>query len=166
MADEEKTEGKAKPKLFENKILMVGIMVALQGAMAFAATQFLIKPATQVQAGEEGEGDGEAVAEARPRGVLVSLDEMIVSLNSGNRPRYLRTNIAVEAADSKVQSTVEERMAEFRDAAIMALSHHGPEDLMSYEGKEQVKAEIKEALKSLLDEGEVLNVYYSDFVVQ
>ncbi len=57
-------------------------------------------------------------------------------------------------------------MPEFRDAAIMSLSHHGVADLMSFEGKEAVKAEIKEALKTLMDEGEVLNVYYSDFVVQ
>lgn len=167
MADEEK-EAKApkKPKLFENKIFMVGMMVVLQGGMAFLATQFLIKPATQTEQTAEGEGEGEQPAQARQRGVLVSLDEMVVSLNSGSRARYLRTTIAIEAVNAKVQARVEERMPEFRDAAIMALSHHGPEDLLSFEGKEQAKAEIKEALKGLMDEGELLNVYYSDFVVQ
>ncbi len=167
MADEEKeAPAKTKPKLFENKIFMVAIMVVLQGGMAFLATQFLIKPATNAAQIEGGEGAGEEPVQARQRGVLVSLDEMVVSLNSGSRARYLRTTIALEAVNPKVQATVEERMAEFRDAAIMALSHHGPEDLLSFEGKEQAKAEIKEALKGLMDEGELLNVYYSDFVVQ
>ena len=167
MADEEKeATPKAKPKIFENKILMVSLMVVLQGGMAFLATQFLIKPATLTEQGGGGEGEGDGAAQARPRGVLVSLDEMVVSLNSGSRARSLRTTIALEAVNPQVQAKVEERMAEFRDAAIMALSHHGPEILLSFEGKEQAKAEIKEALKGLMDEGELLNVYYSDFVVQ
>lgn len=167
MADEkEQADPKPRPKLFENKLLVVGLMVVLQGGMAFLATQFLIKPATMPGDGDLAVGEAEAAAPARERGVLVSMEEMVVSLNSGSRPRYLRTTIALEAADSKVQAMIEARMAEFRDAAIMALSHHGPEDLLSFEGKEQAKAEIKEALKGLMDEDELLNVYYSDFVVQ
>lgn len=167
MADEkEQASEKPKLKLFENKILMVGLMVVLQGGMAFLATQFLIKPATRTASGEQAAGGEEAAAAARARGVLVSMEEMVVSLNSGSRPRYLRTTIALEAVNPKVQAKIEARMPEFRDAAIMALSHHGPDDLLSFEGKEQAKAEIKEALKGLMDDGELLNVYYSDFVVQ
>lgn len=167
MADNETTEAPTpkKPGLLENKFFAVVVLVVLQGGMAFAATKFLIQPATTTSEQSEA-GTGEGVAQARARGVLVSLEEMIISLNSSGRPRYLRTNIAVEAADAKQASVVEERMAEFRDAAIMALSNHEATELASFEGKEAVKAEIKEALKALLDEGEVLNVYYSDFVVQ
>ena len=167
MADKETQEPAAlkKPGILENKLVMVAIMVAVQGGMAFAATKFLIQPASQT---EETTAEAEAAAQAaaRPRGVLVSLDEMIVSLNSAGRPRYLRTNIAVEAIDAKQAAVVEERMAEFRDAAIMALSNYEAGELGSFEGKESVKAQVKEALKGVLDEGEVLNVYYSDFVVQ
>lgn len=168
MADEENEEVKAKkPGLFENKIVVVAAVVVLQAAMAFVLAQFVIAPAAAPQSVEmvEGEG-GEGEEEAAPRGVLVSLDEMIVSLNSGARPRYLRTTISVEAADAAAAASVEERMAEFRDATIMSLSHHAVEDLLSFEGKEAVKAEIKDSLKSLMDEGLVLNVFYSDFVVQ
>ena len=169
MADEEKGDAPVKkPGIFENKIVVVAAIVVLQAAMAFVLTQFVIAPVSAPQgievAGGDGEGEGEV--EASPRGVLVSLEEMIVSLNSGSRPRYLRTTISVEAADASSASMVEERMAEFRDATIMTLSHHAVEDLLSFEGKEAVKAEIKSALKSLAEEGKVLNVYYSDFVVQ
>ena len=167
MADEESGDVQAKkPGIFENKIVVVAAIVVLQAAMAFVLAQFVIAPAATPQGVEVVEGEGEEETEAAPRGVLVSLEEMIVSLNSGARPRYLRTTISVEAADAAAATSVEERMAEFRDATIMALSHHAVEDLLSFEGKEAVKAEIKDSLKALMDEGLVLNVFYSDFVVQ
>ena len=168
MADDKAVETRVKKLgIFENKIVMVVGIVVLQAAMAFGLTKFFIAPVSQPTGGIElVEAEGAGAGRASSRGVLVSLDELIVSLNSGSRPRYLRATIAVEAADAKTATMVEERMAEFRDATIMTLSHHGVEDLMSFEGKEAVKAEIKDALKSLADEGAVLNVYYSDFVVQ
>lgn len=167
MADEGSEEVKVKkPNLFENKIVAVTAIVVLQAAMAFVLAQFVIAPAAAPQGIEVVEGDGEGTQEAAPKGVIVSLQEMIVSLNSGSKARYLRTTVNVEAADASAATIVEERMAEFRDATIMALSHHAVEDLLSFEGKEAVKAEIKDRLKALMDEGLVLNVYYSDFVVQ
>ncbi len=167
MADEtEKVEGASKPPIFENKAVMLAVMVVLQAGLAFGAMKFVIQPALQPAAAEGEVSEEQAEAEARQRGILVSLDEMVVSLSSADRPRYLRTNIAVEAADESAAALVTERMAEFRDAAIMSLSSHGASDLLSFEGKESVKAEIKEALKDLLDEGQILNIYYSDFVVQ
>lgn len=169
MAAEETQEAPTKkPGILDNKIVAVAAIVVLQAAMAFVLTQFVIAPASTPHGIEVagGEGDGEGEVEATPQGVLVSLEEMIVSLNSGQRPRYLRTTISVEAADGSAAAEVEERMAQFRDATIMTLSHHAAEDLLSFEGKEAVKAEIKSALKALVEEGKVLNVYYSDFVVQ
>lgn len=169
MADDQTQEAAPaakKPGLLENKMVMIAVLVVLQGAMAFGATKFLIAPAarpSEVATAEDGEEEG---AQARQRGVLVSLEEMIVSLNSSGRPRYLRTNISVEAVDAGIAEVVAERMAQFRDAAIMSLSNHLAEDLMSFEGKESVKAEIKEVIQDLMDEGQILNVYYSDFVVQ
>ncbi len=166
MADEEVQEvAPSKPGLLENKAVMIGLMVVLQGAMAFGATKFLIAPAARPPEPVDAEAELEEAAPVQ-HGVLVSLDEMIVSLNSGDRPRYLRTNIAVEAVDEKAAAVVGERMAQFRDAAIMTLSNHQAAELLSFEGKETVKAEIKEVLESLMDEGQILNIYYSDFVVQ
>lgn len=167
MAEEQQNvETGGKPGIFDNKIIMIVMLVVLQGGMAFAAMKFLIQPAVDPTPVEGEAAAGEAQAEVRQKGVLVSLDEMVVSLSSADRPRYLRTNISVEARDSKAAEAVQERMAEFRDAALMQLSSHSATELISFEGKAAVKAEIKEALKELLDEGEILNIYYSDFVVQ
>jgi flagellar protein FliL len=164
--DNEQVEAPSKPPIFENKAVMLAVMVVLQAGLAFAAMKFVIQP-TLAPPEVVGEmADGEAGAATRQRGILVSMEEMVVSLSSADRPRYLRTNIAVEAVDDAAAALVTERMAEFRDSAIMQLSSHAAMDLLSFEGKESVKAEIKESLKSLLDEGEILNIYYSDFVVQ
>ncbi len=171
MADEKTEElaegvAQAKPGLLDNKFLLVGIIMVLQAGMAFAATKFLIQPATQAQTEQAGGAGSEEEAGERPRGTLVSLDEMVVSLSAAGRPRFLRTTIALEAEDAAVAAVLTERMAEFRDAAIMRLSSHDPDAVKSFEGKEAVKAEIKQALEDLLEEGNILNVYFSDFVVQ
>ena len=124
MADEEATpEVGNKPGLFENKIVMIALMVVLQGGMAFAAMKFLIQPALEpaVAEGELAEGEGEA--EARQLGVLVSLEEMIVSLNSPDRPRYLRTNISVEAKDQATADLGVRRIDVHEKNAWMLRSH-------------------------------------------
>jgi len=153
-----------KPGLLDNKLIMVGVVLAVQAGLGFAAAKFLLAP--KVNPGVETQVQQSELSGNRTRGPLVSLEEMVVSLNSTGRARYLRTNIALEAEDEKTAAIVGERMAEFRDAAIMRLSRHTPDELISFEGKEAVKAEIKQGLKELMDEGELLNVYFSDFVVQ
>lgn len=172
----EEKPAKQRGSLLDNKLAVIGAIVALQGGMAFAAAKFLIAPrfappAPAATAGHEAghgaEGEhAEGAAEAGARGPLVSLDEMVVSLNAPGRPRYLRTNIALEARDAKIATEIEESRARFRDVAIMRLSSYSPQDIETYQGKEAVKTEIKTALKSVLEEGDLLNVYFSDFVVQ
>ena len=168
MADENaqaaENAGGNKKGILENKFVMLAAILLVQGGMAFAAAKFFIAPASQPVTAETDAEGGEG--EERVRGQLVSFEEMVVSLSSSGRARYLKTTIALEAENSKVAAEVEARMPELRDVAIMRLSSRTPDELRSTEGKEAVKAELKEALKSMLDDGEVLNVYYSDFVVQ
>lgn len=168
MADEttgaEAQDAGKKPGLLDNKMIVVGIVLAVQAGLGFAAAKFLLAP--KVNPAVEGQIQQAESSEGRTRGPLVSLEEMVVSLNATGRARYLRTNITLEAGDEATAAIVAERMAEFRDTAIMRLSRHTPDELISYEGKEAVKAEIKQGLKELMDDGELLNVYFSDFVVQ
>lgn len=155
-------EAPKKPGPFENKLVLLGTIVVVQALLAFGLTKFVLVPATSrpqvVQVVDQPE---ETV-----QGMLVSLDEMVVTLSSAGRPRYLRTTIALETTDPTGAALVEERKVQFRDIALMALSRHGPEELASYEGKEAVKAEIKEQLVALMGKDALLNVYYSDFVIQ
>ena len=153
-----------KPGLLDNKLVLVAIVVAVQAGLGFAGAKFLLAP--KVNPGVESAMRQAESGGQRTRGPLVSLEEMVVSLNATGRGRYLRTNIALEAEDEATAALVAERIAEFRDAAIMRLSRHTPDELISFEGKEAVKAEIKQELKQILQDGELLNVYFSDFVVQ
>jgi flagellar basal body-associated protein FliL len=179
VAQEQSPEGAEPAKkgksLLENKLLVIAAIVLAQGGMGFAAAKFLIAPAFAPPAAPgaaqgAGHGGGEpgpdGAAAAPASGPLVSLNEMVISLSATGKPRYLRTTIALEARDAAVAKEIEERLAKFRDIAIMRLSSHAPGDLDTFEGKEAVKADIKTALAGDFKPGDLLNIYFSDFVVQ
>ena len=116
MADEEaqaeETQEQAKkPGLLDNKLVLIGVILLVQAGMAFAAAQFIIKPAAMGGSGEEEVAETEPEeGEERVRGTIVSMEEMVVSLNVRGRTRYLRTTIALEAEDAKVAAAIEERL--------------------------------------------------------
>ena len=169
MADEKKdaveeSSGKGKLAIFENKAILLGTIVILQALMAIGLTQFLIVPKLGVQEAQVGAATSEEKEASLPEmGVLVGLEEMVVTLRSEDRkPRYLRININLE-----VQSMiVSQRLPQLRDIVIMILTEKTPEDLAHPEGKKGLRDEIFRRIDERMPPGILMNVYFSDLVVQ
>jgi flagellar FliL protein len=198
MAEEEvKTEPQEKPKKaafkpFENKLVLLAVIIVVQAALAVGVTQFVIVPKLQ----SLGAGDQTALAEAgaagehgqpaakgksghgKPgkhgetaslsgRGALVGLKEVTVSLRSeGAVTSYLRISVDLEVPDQTKVLLVEERLPHLRDIVIASLSNKFAADLRSLEGKEALKAELMRKLGEALPEAGLMNIYFSDLVVQ
>lgn len=166
----EKTEDKEKSKikgagLLDNKIVLLGIIVALQAAMAVGIVQFVIGP--KLNALSETVAEPEPVLVAEGDGVIVGLEEMVVTLrDGGRRQNYLKINIDLEVADQITADQVTARKPHLRDIAILALSSKSSEDLGSADGKAALKAELLRKLGDALPEGKLTSVYFSDMVVQ
>ncbi|MHB8078748.1 MAG: flagellar basal body-associated FliL family protein [Candidatus Krumholzibacteriia bacterium] len=176
---EEKNEGapapKAKPKLgalFENKVVLLGVIVIAQALTALAVTKFFIAPKLQAgapvaEAAAAGGHGGAEAAGPEKEGVIVGLQEMIITLQGdAGSPHYARTNVGVEIADPKLAKATEERLPQLRDVVIMTLSSRTAADLLSPEGKEEARQEIMRRLGEKLPAGALLNVYFSDLMIQ
>jgi flagellar FliL protein len=176
---EEKNEAapapKTKPKLgalLENKVMLLGVIVIFQALTALAVTKFFIAPKLEAGAAvaEAAAGGGHGAAEAagpEKEGEIVSLEEMIITLQGeGGTPHYARTNVGVEIADPKTAKALEERLPQLRDVVIMTLSSRTAADLLAPEGKEEARQEIMRRLNEKLPPGALLNVYFSDLMIQ
>ena len=164
----EETSGKPKGGLFENKAIVLGIIVVVQALLAIGLTQFLIVPKLGVQdAAMEGSEMATAVEEMPAMGVLVNLEDIVVTLaGASDKPRYLRININVEVPNAIIAEVVSSRLPQLRDMVIMTLSDKTPEDLSTPEGKQGLRDELFRRIDEKMPDGTLMNLYFSDLVVQ
>jgi flagellar FliL protein len=117
---------------------------------------------TAAHGGGAAAGAGDAAG-----GSLADLQEIIVTLAGDSaRPRYLRIGVNLELSDPSIVAEVEARRPEMRDAVIMTLSDKTAAMLATPDGKKRLRDEIFRRVADKLPEGSLLNVYFSDLVVQ
>ncbi len=162
------TDQAGRKGLLENKAVLLGVIVIVQALVAFGLTQYVLIPKLAVQeAGVGGESVIQLTAEVPQRGVMVGLEDIIVTLaGDSRRPRYLRININLEVKDKLTAEAVRVRLAEMRDVVIMTLSEKSVEDLSKPGGKMNLRAEIFRRLDESISGGKLMNVYFSDLVIQ
>jgi flagellar FliL protein len=166
--DVQETQDGGKLALLQNKAVMLGIIVVVQTLLAIGLTQFVILPRMGTQAAAAGgEIPAEVEATDQEPGQIVGLEEIIVTLDSDPRnPRYLRINVNLEVRDSVAAERAAARVPHLRDIVIMALSDESVENLGSPEGKAGLRDEIFRDVSAQLPEGALMNVFFSDLVVQ
>ena len=174
MADDKKDGSEEKSGgsmlgILENKAILLGIIVVVQALVAIGLTQFLIVPKMGIQGSDmSGQPGVEADAEMPEMGVLVGLNEIIVTLESNKpgKPRYLRIDINLEVKSAMIGEVVATRLPQLRDMVIMILSTKTAEDLSRPEGKKGLRDEIFRRLGEKLPPESLRNIYFSDLVIQ
>ena len=99
-------------------------------------------------------------------GPMVNIDEFIVNIISGDAAHYVKASITVELTNVEVQAEVEQRMPQMRDAILLLISNKTYEELQDLQGKKQLKAELSSKINSFLQTGQVVSIYFTNFVVQ
>ncbi len=173
MADKSNTTtdetGQAPRKgLLENKATLLGVIVIVQALVAIGLTQYVLVPKLTVQQAAIGtESIAEIAADVPQRGVMVGLEDIIVTLvGDARRPHYLRININLEVKDKATAEAVKIRLPQMRDVVIMTLSDKSMDDLSKPGGKMNLRAEIFRRLDESISGGKLMNVYFSDLVIQ
>jgi flagellar basal body-associated protein FliL len=173
MVDEKKDkeqEGAArKPSLLDNKVVLLGGIVALQLVLAVGLTTLVIAPRLGAgQAAAAGQTDPSARQARQELGVLMSMGEIIVTLRGegAQSPRYLRIAIDLELTNQAAAQTAAARLPVLRDTAIMTLAERTAADLGRPEGMKGLRDELMRRLSERLP-GEILrHIYFSDLVIQ
>lgn len=92
------------------------------------------------------------------------MEPFLVNLADPGQLRYLKVTLQVET-----QQRGEEfgkRLPQSRDSVLTILSSKNSKDIMTSEGKNALREEIREKLNHLLMETKVRNIYFTEFVIQ
>ena len=94
------------------------------------------------------------------------MDTIVVNLSGSNGRRYLKAKINLEAKDGDVKKIIEAKSIQIKDRLISIISSKTLEDIDGLEAQENLRKEIKDAVDVVLKVEGVLQVYFTEFVVQ
>ncbi len=163
MADEQ--EPKKKSKL---KWLVLVFILLLLGGGGYAAWHFYLADMlgkTEDGAATTTKVSGEAKVTGM-KGTVVPLPVFRVNLADPLGKRFIKLMVEVEAANPDVAGELEAYQAPIRDAIILLLSSKSNADLATVEGKLVLKSEITDRINQILGGPKVLQVFFTDIVIQ
>lgn len=151
------------------KLLLIGVVgLLLAGAGGGGAWWWMHR----AQAASPS-GSGEKVAHEEPAdpsdtGVL-AMEPFLVNLADSDSPRFLRATLQLVIADKeRAEHLTEDAVAKarIRSAVLELLTTQKSGDLVTPEGKASLKKHIVEQSSKILTEAHVVDVLFSEFVVQ
>ncbi len=170
MAEKKEEAAEAPPKSKKKLVIIVAVAVLVIGGGVGAFLAMGSGAKTDAESGdalEEGGEHGEAGAEGEqvvlPPAVL-PLETFIVNLQV--KGSFLRTTIQLEFAEPELPHSVESDTPKIKDSIIRILSGKSSSELLTSEGKEKVRIEIREGVNEILGGEEVTQVYFTEFIIQ
>lgn len=167
-----KQEKPKKKKGLLKWILLVILLLGLGGGGFFAYKKFFAKPPadaaqTEQSAGEEhGEKDGKGKEGKAGETQLVTLPPFLVNLADPLGRRYLKLTMDVEVKDEAAKAEVAKNEAKIKDALLLLLSSKTFQDLSTLDAKIQLKQDIAQRLNLILGNGKVIQIYFTEMVIQ
>lgn len=107
----------------------------------------------------------EASAGSRPP-MLYDAGEFVTNLADQSSRRFIQVHIKLEVAGKETADELDDRSAVARDRILGILRSRTYAEVSGNEGMGAVGTDIVQALNRLLQDGTVLNIYFSQFIVQ
>ncbi len=107
-----------------------------------------------------------AEEQANQVGPMVNIETFIVNILDDEESRYLKAAITVEVSSEEASMELTSRMAQVKDAILLLVGNKTYNELSDLQGKIQLRAELINKLNSILTQGKVKRIYFTDFVVQ
>ncbi len=148
-------------------ILLVLLVVLCAGGF-FAYQEFVVKKGGSQNATTQEE-TAEAEEEAGGEGQqpqMFSMPPFVVNLADPLGRRYLKMSLDIEVKNQAALEKTEKALPRIKDSLLLLLSSKSYGDLSSMENKIALKTEILSRLGQILGSGKVVNVYFTEFIVQ
>ena len=159
-----KEKGKSKLLII---IIALLVLIIVAGAAAFF---FLLPAPSDEEIAKEIEKDEAPVAVTYSSetevGVMWELQPFVVNLADPKAKHFLKASITLELKDDQAKELAQKLLPRIRNDILMLLTSQTLEDVISIEGKVRLKDEITARLNRILGPGKLLNVYFSQFVIQ
>lgn len=168
MAEEEEEKGEGEEKKGGGKKKLIIIIVAVLVLVGGGVGAFLALGKKKAPEGEEG---GEDTGEGAKEGEEVELPPAVLPLetfivNLRVKGSFLKTTIQLEFSEPELPKTVEHETPKIRDAIIRVLTAKDAADILTVEGKEKLREEIKQSVNEALKSDDVTNVFLTEFIIQ
>jgi flagellar FliL protein len=139
-------------------LLVVGVVVAMLAGGDEAPSNNNSNPAVKEKQIKS--------MDAMEVGPMFPLDTFTVNLLSDSGRRYLKVQMNLELDDEQLAAELENKTAVVRDVVIRMLSSKTLEEISTAKGKDKLKEQITDQLNLRLRDGNIRNVYFTEFVVQ
>jgi len=133
--------------------------VTAEGKDKHAVKEEKGKKEEHAKGGKEGGKEGEAKDEK------FKIEEMVVNIAGTRGTRFLRVAMQFDGPED-VHGKLEEIRPKVTDIVSTILSGKRMEDLETPEIRPRLRAEIKILVNANLDNGQVTDIYFTDFVIQ
>ncbi|KAA3615470.1 MAG: hypothetical protein DWQ05_14055 [Calditrichaeota bacterium] len=144
-------------------ILMIGVpLMLVQAVIAWFLISSFAQPTKAVSAVEE-----ETVQEdSTEPGILFEFADVIVNPAGTAGSRFLNATVVLEFTNSKLESEINEKNVQLRDALVNVLISKTIFELDGAQARANIKEEIKETCNSILKVGKIRMVYLPSFIFQ
>lgn len=180
--EEKETLGEEKKK--SGNLVLIIIIVVLVLILAIGgiiAAMMMGNHDAEVQSGthqeaapaQHGGDEGHAPAEGNSYskvstevGMMYPLDIFTVNLLSESGRRYLKVELNLEIEGKELALELDAKKPLLRDIIIRLLTSKSLEEISTVKGKEKLKEQIVGEINTRIKDGKILNVYFTDFVIQ
>lgn len=157
------------PKTVELDVKVFIILVAITilatvGSSYLTYVIFATVPPTTETNGE----DSAAAEEVADIGPTFDLGTFTVNLRpeAGYRGGFIRVSVVVEVDRRNTLQEIEKRLPQVKDKVIETLLGRSPAEVASSEALAVLRRVMAQGISELLPEGRVVNVYFTELVVQ
>lgn len=99
-------------------------------------------------------------------GPMYPMSQFVVNLLSESGGKYLKVALDIELGSEELAAEMDMKKSLIRDIIIRALSSKTFEEVSTMKGKDRLKDEIVNQINDVLADGQINNIFFTDFVVQ
>ena len=184
MAEEENTEELEVPEKKKSNMLMIVIIIVLVLVILIGAVVAVLLMGGDEEMSEikEPQAKEKTVKKSRRStsstvsmedsrslseiGILYPLDTFTVNLKSDAGRRYLKVTMSLELEGEELSLELDAKTPVLRDRIIRILSSKTLEEISSKKGKGKVSSQVMDTLNSMIADGEIRGIYFTEFVIQ
>jgi len=158
--------GAARRTLSAVAALLVGLAVG--GGVGVIAGGTLLAAWRSGSLESEGRGGGgqySSYVESSPA-LTHTIDALVVNPAGSDGLRFLMATMVVEVDGAGTLEQLQRRDAEVREALLRTLGSKTVPELANVSNRDALKEELRQALRSVLDRGDVRRIHLPQFVIQ
>ncbi|MBT3601904.1 MAG: hypothetical protein HOE48_17430 [Candidatus Latescibacteria bacterium] len=160
--------GPAKQPSLLRYLPIVLIILVLQAIGIYMGIErFVFQKDGSGLSGEIGERP-RVIPESNEPEASVDMGKFVINPRSEHMRLLVTADVTLAVAPDDAAGEIEDdaKIDQVKDAIIYAFTHSTPEELSDRDGRDIVKTRMKARVNELLYEGQVVDIYFSRFIVQ